>query len=155
MCQSAGTRSLLPIHFALAISALNRWRESIIKGSTMGRDLFLICVTASVLAGCASKSADIAPAYVSPVTYQNFTCDQLQAEAQGVSQRAAVASGQQDKARKNDQIKTTVGAVLFWPVILFNEGDGAKANELANLKGQMNAIQQASVQKNCGFTFQQ
>jgi hypothetical protein len=76
-------------------------------------------------------------------------------EAEGVSQRAAVASGQQDKARKNDTIKTTVGVVLFWPVLLFNEGDGAKANELANLKGQMRAIEQASVQKNCSFNFTQ
>jgi hypothetical protein len=101
------------------------------------------------------QSADITPAYISPVTYQNFTCQQLQMEAKGVSQRAAVASGQQDKARKNDTIKTTVGVVLFWPVLLFNEGDGAKANELANLKGQMRAIEQASVQKNCGFNFTQ
>ena len=107
------------------------------------------------LAGCASKSADISPSYISPVTYQNFTCEQLQMEAQGVSQRAAIASGQQDKARKNDVVKTTVGVVLFWPVLLFNEGDGNKANEVANLKGQMQAIEQASIQKNCGFKFQQ
>ncbi len=110
---------------------------------------------ALLLAGCASKSEDIGPAYISPVTYQNFTCQQLQVEAQNVSQRAAVASGRQDKARKNDVVKTTVGVVLFWPVLLFNEGDGAKANEVANLKGQMQALQQASVQKNCGFTFEQ
>jgi outer membrane murein-binding lipoprotein Lpp len=108
-----------------------------------------------VIAGCASKSEDIKAMYVSPVGYQNYSCDQLQQEAQGVSQRASVASGQQDRARKNDVVKTTVGAVLFWPILLFNEGDGAKANEVANLKGQMNAIQQASVQKQCGFQFQQ
>ena len=114
-----------------------------------------ILVTTLLLAGCASKSADISPSYVSPVTYQNFTCAQLQTEAQGVSQRAAVAAGQQDRARKNDTIKTTVGVILFWPIILANDGDGAKATELANLKGQMDAIQQASVQKNCGFTFKQ
>ena len=112
-------------------------------------------ITTLFLVGCASKSADIDPAYISPVTYQNFTCEQLQVEAQGVSQRAAIASGRQDKARKNDAVKTTVGVILFWPVLLFNEGDGAKANEVANLKGQMQAIQQASVQKNCGFTFAQ
>jgi hypothetical protein len=108
-----------------------------------------------LLAGCASKSEDIQAAYISPVTYQNFTCQQLQMEAQNVSERAAVASGQQDKARKKDMVKTTVGVVLFWPVLLFNEGDGAKANELASLRGQMQAIQQASVQKSCGFKFEQ
>ena len=112
-------------------------------------------VTTLLLTGCASKSADISPSYISPVTYQNFTCQQLQVEAQSVSQRAAAASGRQDKARKNDVVKTTVGVVLFWPVLLFNEGDGAKANEVANLKGQMQAIEQASVQKNCGFKFEQ
>jgi hypothetical protein len=115
----------------------------------------LLLMAAAAIAGCASKSADIAPAYISPVGYQNFSCEQLQQEAQIVSQRAAVASGQQDRARRGDAVKTTVGVVLFWPVLLFNEGDGAKANEVANLKGQMNAIQQASVQKNCGFDFQQ
>jgi hypothetical protein len=45
--------------------------------------------------------------------------------------------------------------VLFWPVLLFNEGDGEKAAELANLKGQMDAIQYASAHKNCGFKFTQ
>jgi hypothetical protein len=120
---------------------------------TFGKVLLL---TAAIgLAACASKSEDIAPAFVSPVGYQNYSCEQLQQEAQGVSQRAAVASGQQDRAHKNDAVKTTIGVVLFWPVLLFNEGDGQKANELANLKGQMNAIQQASVQKQCGFNFQQ
>ncbi len=113
-------------------------------------------LTAAIgIAGCASKSADISATYVSPVGYQNYTCDQLQQEAQGVSQSAAIASGRQDKARSNDIAKTTVGVVLFWPVLLFNEGDGRTAAELANLKGQMNAIQQAAVQKNCGFTFSQ
>jgi hypothetical protein len=115
----------------------------------------MLLVCGVMVSGCASKSADIAPAYISPVGYQNYSCQQLQQEAQGVSQRAAVASGQQDRARKNDQVKTAVGVVLFWPAILFNEGDGAKANEVANLKGQMVAIQQAAVQKNCGFTFTQ
>jgi hypothetical protein len=112
-------------------------------------------VAIALLAGCASKSQDVSAAYISPVGYKAFSCDQLQEEAQRVSQHAAIASGQQDKARKNDIIKTTVGVVLFWPAVLFNEGDGQKANELANLKGQMNAIREVSEKKNCGFTFTQ
>ncbi len=115
----------------------------------------LLLTAAISLAGCASKSEDISASFISPVGYQSYSCEQLQQEAQGVSQRAAVASGQQDRARRGDIVKTTVGAVLFWPVLLFNEGDGQKANEVANLKGQMNAIQQASVQKQCGFQFEQ
>ena len=108
-----------------------------------------------LLGGCASKSEDITPAYISPVTYQNFTCQQLQMEAEAVSQRAAIASEQQDKARKNDTVKTTVGVVLFWPVLPFNKGDGAKANEVANLNGQMRAIEQDLFKKIVASTFTQ
>lgn len=107
-----------------------------------------------ISAGCASKSEEISPNFISPVLYQNYTCQQLGAEAQAVSQQAAIATGQQDKIHNDDVAKTTVGIVLFWPVLLFNKGDGAAAANLANLKGQMQAIQQASIQKQCGFTFQ-
>ena len=106
------------------------------------------------LGGCATKSAEIAPTYTSPVGYQNYTCEQLGQEAQAVSRRAAIASGQQDKVRHDDTVKTTVGVILFWPVLFFNKGDGQQAVELASLKGQMQAIQDESVVKNCGFSFQ-
>ncbi len=114
------------------------------------------CLAATViLTGCASRSSEILPDYVSPVMYQNYTCEQLGQEAQTVSRQATIASGQQDKAHNGDVAKTTIGLVIFWPVLLFNKGDGATANNLANLRGQMQAIQQASIQKNCGFTFKQ
>ena len=112
----------------------------------------LILVLAAT--GCASKSADIAPTFISPTLYQGQTCEQLGQEAQSISQRAAVVNGQQDKAHDGDVAKTTVGVIIFLPVLLFNEGNGAKAAEVANLKGQMQAVQQQSIQKNCGFTFQ-
>lgn len=125
-----------------------RARAKAMKKKTIG------CVFAVVtLMGCASKSSEIDATFVSPVGYQSYSCEQLQQEAQSVSRQAAIASGQQDKIRKNDTVKTTVGVILFWPVLLFNKGDGATAANLANLKGQMEAIQQASVQKNCGITF--
>lgn len=88
------------------------------------------------------------------MTYENYSCDQLAVEGQRVSARAAQTAGVQDKNRKNDTIKTTVGVVLFWPVLLFNEGDGQTAAELASLKGQMKAIEEASIKKNCGIQFQ-
>lgn len=108
---------------------------------------------AALLCGCASKSSDIEPAYISPVAYQSLSCSQLSTEAQVVSQRAQVATQRQDNNRKNDAVKTTVGVVLFWPVLLFNEGDGKDAAQLSILKGQMDAIEQASNQKGCNIEF--
>ena len=105
------------------------------------------------ISGCASSSEEISPSYVSPVAYQNYTCDQLGEEAQRVSQQAAIASGQQDKARTTDAIVTTVGVVVFWPALFFIDGDGPKAAELARLKGQMDAIEGAAILKKCRISF--
>ncbi|MGE0240988.1 MAG: hypothetical protein AB7F09_11140 [Parvibaculaceae bacterium] len=87
------------------------------------------------------------------MTYDSYTCEQLTAEGQRVSARAANVAGVQDENRKDDTVKTTVGVVLFWPILLFNEGDGQTAAELASLKGQMKAIEQTSIKKNCGIQF--
>lgn len=106
-----------------------------------------------VLAGCASKAADVKPAYVSPNLYAGYSCDQLAEEGQRISSRAAAAAGEQDKNRKNDIVKTTAGVILFWPIILANDGDGQVTAELASLKGQMKAIEEESVRKNCGIQF--
>ena len=109
---------------------------------------------AAVLCGCASKSSEISAAYVSPVTYQNHTCPQLAQEAQALSARATQVAGAQDQKRTNDAIATGVAVVVFWPAAFLVGGDGPSAAELANLKGQMNAVEQASIQKRCGIQFQ-
>lgn len=108
-----------------------------------------------LVAGCASKSEDIQASYVSPMMYESYTCEQLTVEGERVSARAASVAGVQDENRKDDKVKTAVGVVLFWPVLLFNEGDGQTAAELASLKGQMKAIEQTSVKKNCNIQFRQ
>jgi hypothetical protein len=64
------------------------------------------------------------------------------------------ALGVQDKNRKNDTIKTTVGVILFWPILFANEGNGQTAAELGQLKGQKKAVEEASIRKNCGIRFQ-
>ncbi len=106
------------------------------------------------LAGCASSSSDITPAYVSPVLYQSYNCQQLALEAQGISARAAALSGAQDKQRTNDTIATTAAVVIFWPAAFFVGGDKQTAAELGQMKGQMVAIEQASIAKKCGIKFE-
>ncbi|MCX7308974.1 MAG: hypothetical protein NTZ72_13940 [Afipia sp.] len=113
-----------------------------------------IAALCAALGGCASASSDITPAYVSPVMYQQFTCPQLAQEAQGVSTRAATLSGAQDSKRTQDAVATTAAVVIFWPAAFFVGGDKQTAAELAQMKGQMVAIEQASVMKKCGIQFQ-
>jgi len=106
---------------------------------------------AAALGGCASSAKDIQAAYVSPVAYQGYTCDQLGAEAARVSARAVEVSGQQDNKATGDAAATAVGAVLFFPALFFIKGDGTTAAELSRLKGEMQAIEQANIQKKCGL----
>src|SRR5271163_1650468 len=112
-----------------------------------------IVACALALAGCATHADDIAAAYVSPIQYQSYSCAQLQEEAARVSARAAEASGAQNQKANNDAIATGVGAVLFWPALFFIKGDAASAQQVAQLKGDMDAIEQANIQKHCGLEF--
>jgi hypothetical protein len=106
------------------------------------------------LGGCASSSADVAPAYVSLVAYQIYTCQQLALEAQSISTRAATLSGTQDSQRTKDGVVTAAAIVVFWPAAFFVGGDQQNAAELSQMKGQMIEVEQASNLKNNGIQFQ-
>lgn len=117
------------------------------------RRLLTIGCAAAALAGCATRPDNISAAYVSPVTYQTYTCPQLGEEAQRVSARVAQLTGvQQDKAT-GDAVAMGVTLVVFWPAAFFLKGDGQTAAELARLKGESDAIEQASIARKCAITF--
>jgi hypothetical protein len=86
--------------------------------------------------------------------YQSYNCQQLAAEAQRVSAAAAAASGTQDSQATKDAVATTAAVIIFWPAAFFVQGDKQNAAQLAQLKGEMDAIQQTSIQKQCGIQFQ-
>lgn len=116
-----------------------------------------ICIALAsglLLAACAKEASQVGATYVSPVLYEAYTCPQLAEEAQRVSSRAAQSSGVQDQKATNDKVAMGVGLVIFWPALLFTKGNDENTAELARLKGQMDAIEQASIKKRCGITFQ-
>ena len=116
-----------------------------------GLILLPLCI---LVAACASSSAEVKPSYASPLQYQNLSCQQLGAEAERISRRASEAAGVQDTTRTNDAWVTGAAIVLFWPAAFFVKGDGQNAAVLARLKGEFEAIEQASIQKSCGLRFQ-
>lgn len=106
---------------------------------------------ALALSGCADKSSEISGAYVSPLQYQGYSCSQLRQEAQRVSARASQIAGVQDKKAENDAVATGVALVLFWPAVFFIGGNKETRAELARLKGELDAIEQAGIQRNCNI----
>lgn len=113
----------------------------------------IICSAALVVSGCAQNSTEVAPMYFSPTSYSNLSCSQIADEARQVSSQASHASGVQDKNAQNDAVATGVALVLFWPAVFFIKGDKTNASQLAQLKGQLQAIEQASKHKGCGIQF--
>ena len=109
---------------------------------------------ALLLAACASSSEAIKPAYVSPLQYQHLTCQQIGAEMERVSRRAAEVAGVQDSNKTSDAWVTGATIVLFWPAAFFIKGDGSTAAELARLKGEFEALEKVSIEKNCNLRIQ-
>jgi hypothetical protein len=87
------------------------------------------------------------------MTYTAFSCNQLAQEAQRVASAANRIAGVQDTNSTNDAVATGVALVLFWPAAFMIKGDGATAQQLADLKGKLDAIEQQSIVKNCGIEF--
>lgn len=108
------------------------------KAITLGLVLLLVA--------CAKAPESIAPAYVSQVSYQSWTCTQLQEEGSRLSNALVEASTQQRNARTND----TLGIIFIGLPVSSLSGDNI-APQVANLKGQIIAVQTAGNLKNCGF----
>jgi hypothetical protein len=106
-------------------------------------------VLAGMLSGCAKSSGEIVPSYVSPMQYNTHSCDQLRYEAQRLSSKAAQLSGVQDDKADQDAFVTAAAIVVFWPAAFFVGGDGQNAAELARVKGEFEAVEQASIRNNC------
>jgi hypothetical protein len=117
----------------------------------MRADSYISALLAStlIISGCATSSSDIAPAYVSPLQYQSYDCEQLTAETQRIQGRVTQVGGRLDQAASNDKTITGAGIILFWPALFFLGGTKQQEADYARLKGEYDAIQQAAIQKKC------
>ena len=112
----------------------------------------LVLAIAGLVAGCASNSKDIRAAYVSPITYDAYSCEQQLQEANRLQAQITSVAGDVDKRASGDKVKMGVGLVLFWPTLFFLKGDGPQAQEYAHLKGSYEALEGAYIRKNCAAT---
>lgn len=101
------------------------------------------------LAGCATASKDVPVAYVSPIQYQSYDCDQLAAESHRLTARVQQLGGRLDEAASNDKAIAGVGAILFWPALFALGGTKQQEAEFGRLKGEADALQAAAINKRC------
>lgn len=109
------------------------------------RARILLTISSGMLtAGCAADPRDIAPAYASPIAYQNLTCEQLTAEGHRLVAAEADASAKQSQVRTEDG----VGLVLIGLPISSMTGKGVES-EISRLKGEHQALYNVALAKGC------
>lgn len=110
-----------------------------------------IIITLFFFIGCAVAPSKVKPSYISPVKYSNYDCDQLQAEYNRLTKELTGMTKKQQDAYSCDTVSFWVGMLLLWPVLFFIIG-GDHEEELAQIKGDHDAVLTLAIERRCGFT---
>lgn len=101
------------------------------------------------LSGCSSQAdEDSNNRIISAADYKLFDCSQLAQHASEVSAQAAALAGLN---RQNCSTLVSSRTVVFWPEALTT--NGPRGAEISDLKTELAAARQASLEKNCSIQF--
>lgn len=92
-----------------------------------------------------TPTSQITGAHNSGVRYEGLTCSRLSSELDSLSRRESQLTIAQEQRIKTSQMQA------FW--FGYGQGDGLEASELANVRGEIEAIRRASDVKRCGLKF--
>jgi hypothetical protein len=109
----------------------------------------LTLLPAILAVGCAHSSDEIAAQSVPTSTFDSYECSKIASEGDRMAARLAELKTEVDETADDDELTTTVGILVFPPLLFFLKGDGAEANEYSRLKGEYVALQEVAVQKQC------
>ena len=117
----------------------------------------IFLVTVFFLSACGVKSvtsASVQADIVSVAEYKDYSCKELAIDALNIQNRIPEISSVIDKKKKdNDAYIAT--AVVFMPILAAGiKGNQEEAAQLALYKGQLNAIRQAAIMKDCEIIVQ-
>lgn len=110
-------------------------------------DLCRIAAIAAVslaATGCmnlATKPAEITGSYTSDLKYAQYSCQQLAAEVNSLARREDQLATAQEQRRKTSKVQA------FW--MGYGNGDGIEASELANVRGEKEAVRRAMEKATC------
>jgi hypothetical protein len=96
------------------------------------------------LAGCMNMPtppSQITGSYNSGIRYENYDCSRLAVELDSLARRE-----NQLVVAQQQRIKTSEHQAFWWG---FGQGDGIEASELANVRGEKEAVRHAMEVKGC------
>lgn len=89
-----------------------------------------------------TPTSQITGSYTSGLHYENYTCDILAVEINALSRRE-----NQLIIAQEQRIKSSETQAFWWG---YGKGDGMEAAELANVRGEKEAVLRAMERKSCG-----
>ena len=117
----------------------------------------IFLVTVFFLSACGVKSvtsASVQADIVSIAQYKDYSCKELAMDALNIQNRIPEISSVIDK-KKKDKDAYIATAVVFMPILAAGiKGNQEEAAQLALYKGQLNAIRQAAIMKDCEIIVQ-
>lgn len=108
------------------------------------KKLVIVIVSGWALTACTNMptpTTQITSAYVSPLKYNAVDCASLVTESSSLARRE-----NQLVAAQNQRVKTSE-TQAFW--LGYGQGDGVEASELANVRGEREAVTTAMEKKGC------
>ena len=88
-----------------------------------------------------TKPSQITGSYVSGLRYEEFDCSHLSAELDSLARRENQLVVAQEQRIKTSEVQA------FW--YGYGQGDGIEASELANVRGEKEAVRNAFEAKKC------
>ncbi len=107
----------------------------------------LACAIAS--AGCAKRPENITPRFASAASYRQMACQQLNDERMRVGLELQRITALQRENANADAVFMTVGAIVFFPALIALAATTDRADEIAAMMGERDAMEIAAREKNC------
>lgn len=101
----------------------------------------LSCLTLSACFNLATQPTQITGSYVSPQKYAAYDCSQLLVERDSLARQETILENAQTERRKSSKVQA------FW--LGFGQGDGIEASELADARGNQEAVRKEEQAKSC------
>jgi hypothetical protein len=102
-----------------------------------------------VMMGCAHPSDEIVAHPVSTTPFEGYECAEIADRTKGMATRMTELKVEVDETADDDELMTTVGILVFPPLLFFLKGDGPEAEEYSRLMGEHAALQSVYAQKGC------
>jgi|tagenome__1003787_1003787.scaffolds.fasta_scaffold20170147_1 hypothetical protein len=106
-------------------------------------------LAASYLAACTKSPDSIDARYVSPTTYQAWSCEQLVDERMRLTREVDRVAGLQRENANADAALMGVGLIIFWPALIGLAATKDRKEELSRLKGEYEAVDSNVKGKQC------